>query len=321
MMHRASARAGCAAPRSVFPLLALVALTISGCNESPQAPPAPPTPPVAASQPALAPALPASQPARNPILPESREWTAAQCVAYLGDEPRGVSAAARLVVLAHAQSPLAADPLPADTAARLRLMRVSTQYRVLAVASESDSTQLRAPVWIDGEGGVLTLPEECQRSAVLHVSADADIFPHLVICGRVVFNAADPEHAALTVVRPEAVEFELRLQDRFRYVALVLPQAPTTQPASRGATQPGATQPATHPAPRSPVEVARYRWDPYELSFSGPAADKLPDPPGGKFELNVADSHYLVPVGGEIPEAPAPKPPPGEQERDLPPPF
>lgn len=333
-----------ARPRSPVAIGALAcAALLTGCNEPPQAPPRPTT--------ASAPAAPsaggaaertAPPPARNPILPESHEWTAAQCVAYLGDEARAISAAARLVALAGAHSVLAADPLPADTAARLRLVRVSDQYRVLAVAAEDHDTQLRTPVWIDGEGGVVTLPEACQSRAVLHLSADADIFPHLVICGRVVFNAADPEHAALTVLRPEAVEFELRQQDRYRYLALVLhpasvppapsapPPAPQTasQPATRAAsipaaTQNAATQLATRPGPPTPVavEVARYKWDPYELTFSGPAVDKLPDPPGGKFELNIADSHYLVPVGGEIPEPPPPKPPPGEQEKDLPPPF
>jgi hypothetical protein len=303
--------------------LLMLALLPIGCNEPPPSPAAP----APASQPGGAAAeQTAPPPARNPILRESREWTAAQCVAFLGEETRAISAAARLVVLSGSQAALAADPLPAEVVARLRLVRVSNQFRVLGVAAEHDEAQLRTPVWIDGEGGVITLPEACERTAVLHVAADADIFPHLVICGRVVFNAADPEHAALTVQRPEAVEFELRQQDRFRYVALVL--RPAAEPAAaqamlQPATRPAATRPASHPAPAPSVavEVVRYKWDPYELVFTGPAVDKLPDPPGGKFELNVAGSHYLVPVGGEIPEPPTPKPPPAEQEQDLPPPF
>jgi hypothetical protein len=48
--------------------------------------------------------------------------------------------------------------------------------------------------------------------------------------------------------------------------------------------------------------VARYTWDPYELTFMGPAADKLPDPPGSRFEIDLARSPVLIPVGGEIGE-------------------
>jgi len=64
-----------------------------------------------------------------------------------------------------------------------------------------------------------------------------------------------------------------------------------------------------------PVEVARYTWDPWELAFTGPLSDKLPDPPGGLFELELEQSEALIPVGGVIPEPP-PIPPPGPKPKD-----
>ena len=48
--------------------------------------------------------------------------------------------------------------------------------------------------------------------------------------------------------------------------------------------------------------VARYQWDPYERVFMGPAADALPDPPGGSFQVDLTASVGLIPKGGKIPE-------------------
>lgn len=68
-----------------------------------------------------------------------------------------------------------------------------------------------------------------------------------------------------------------------------------------------------------PVEVAQYKWDAWELAFVGPLSDKLPDPPGGLFELDLEQSAALTPVGGVIPEPPPLEPPPDDVEPEPPP--
>ena len=80
-----------------------------------------------------------------------------------------------------------------------------------------------------------------------------------------------------------------------------------------------------HPAsPVAVAAVATYKWDPYELVFVGPAVDALPDPPGGRFHIDVAASRRLEPMGGELPESrpiqrpPASQPQPVQDSRDLP---
>ena len=69
------------------------------------------------------------------------------------------------------------------------------------------------------------------------------------------------------------------------------------------------------------TQVGRYNWDPYEIAFSGPQCDKLPDPPGGQYELDLEASLALIPVGGVIPEPPDYDLPPFQQDPNWPTPF
>lgn len=48
------------------------------------------------------------------------------------------------------------------------------------------------------------------------------------------------------------------------------------------------------------VEVARYKWDPFELMFMGPARDLLPGSQDQVFEMDLEKSTWLLPVGGII---------------------
>ena len=112
----------------------------------------------------------------------------------------------------------------------------------------------------------------------LHVSKDADVFPHLLITPRRVLLAELPLEAGIELKSPATVGFAAREQEGYSYVGLML-----------------------H-GERGWVEVTRYLWEPYELGLMGPAMDALPDPPGGKFQMNMEASPLLIPVGGEIPE-------------------
>ncbi len=47
-------------------------------------------------------------------------------------------------------------------------------------------------------------------------------------------------------------------------------------------------------------EVARYKWDPFELMFMGPARDHLPGSDEQIFEMDLEKSTWLLPVGGII---------------------
>lgn len=89
-----------------------------------------------------------------------------------------------------------------------------------------------------------------------------------------------------------ACRFDVRDEDGYWYLALVL--RPPADASDRNSDV---------------VEVARYEYDPFESAFMGPLIDKLPDPPGGKFELDLEQSIGLVPVGGQLPEPPEPDPP------------
>jgi hypothetical protein len=128
--------------------------------------------------------------------------------------------------------------------------------------------------------------------------------------------------AALVAKSLGGARFDYRLKDeKWPYIALVVPNRVT---ATTSASAPS-SEPATEgqaPPQEKFIEVAMYRWDPDELAFLGPANDKLPDPPGGKFELDLKASRGLIPVGGDIPDAPQPpgaQPPNKKKEFERPP--
>jgi hypothetical protein len=149
---------------------------------------------------------------------------------------------------------------------------------------------------MDGE---VTLPATGfeEEVAVLHVSDDSDVFPHLIVTPTRVLWVADDVTSALVGKRLPHVAFSWVPNDGFPYIAMRLS---------------GAVGESS--------ELARYAWDPYEFAFMGPLADKLPDPPAGRFELDLEASKALVPVGGEIPE-PEPLAQPQDQPQPELPPF
>ena len=256
-----------------------------------------------------------TQPTEQPheksvILPESRSWSCEEALAKLDDEAAGVSAAVRLVRLAEAAPLGVPDPLPPRIAARLRVLRLSDGLWALGWSVAGHENRLRSAVLI-GSAGEVELPVSGteEELSLLHVSDDADVFPHLLITPLRVLIVATPVEPAIVAKSLGDSRFAMRHERGFPYVALVCGGAAEGE---------GDQEP-----PAEPVEVARYKWDPYEMAFMGPASDKLPDPPGGRFEIDVKQSLALIPVGGEIGE---PDPveeyiPPEERERDgeLPP--
>ncbi len=231
------------------------------------------------------------------ILPQSLAWSQQEASAHLTDAQAGVSAAIRLVHLAQAE-PLCVAEQPSDAiVARLRVVQLDEELWALGVAprAETGPQRLYAPVCIRSDGEVVQpvtgIDEEL---ALLRVSRDADIFPHLLVTPERVDILAGELQPALELEPNQPVWFQCREKSGYGYIALL----------TGGAS--------------GPQEVAQYRWDPDEGMFLGPASDALPDPPGGKFTLNVPASERLVPMGGELPETkPILKPKP---RRDQPPP-
>jgi hypothetical protein len=230
-------------------------------------------------------AQPAEQgPEQSVILPESHEWSREEALAKLSDEAAGVSAAVRLVRLAEVEPLCVPDPLPPRIAERLCLAPLSDSQWALGWSVGDDERRLQSVALIGVDGSVqLPVGGVEEEVSVLHVSDDADVFPHLLFTPLRVMTVGDGVEPAITAKSLGGSRFALRRERGIPYVALVwrgLPEAKIAEP----------------------IEVARYTWDPYELTFMGPAADKLPDPPGGRFEMDLKQSHALVPVGGEIGE-------------------
>ena len=210
----------------------------------------------------------------------------------MGDPKLGLSAAVRLVRLADVAALCVPAELTDAHVARLRLVELAPQRWALGLADAKDEHRLRAPALISADGDVTLVGDGVEEElALLYLSRDADVFPHLVILPHRVSLVGDELVTAIVLATCENVRFDLGNERGFSYVALLLTGWAKV------------------------VEVARYRWDPYELTFMGPAIDKLPDPPGGKFELDLEASRRLEPVGGEIPApSPAPEPVPAGNE-------
>ena len=221
------------------------------------------------------------------IAPESLRWSRDEARAKLGDDKLGLSAALRLVRLAGVAALCVPEALTDNHVRRLRLVVLDSQHWALGLADKKDSQALRAAVLISADGDVQPLAEGVEEELlVLHVSKDADVFPHLATLPDRVLLIGEEIVPAIVLTADQKVRFELHSERGFGYVALVLAEG----------------------SPKA--ELARYRWDPYELTFLGPASDKLPDPPGGKFQIDLKASRRLVPVGGEIPPTQPNKPGP-----------
>lgn len=281
-------------------LIGVVAVLAVGCS-GPAQPSATSRPAPAASRPAAAASAPTT---RTVLVPEVNEWSAEECLANLDDDELRVSAAVRLVRLSG--RPCAAVPprLDQDAASRLRVERLDAGTHVLGVADASAPRAIRNPVLIDAGGAVHELSvvnppgsgaaasQPGPEGAVLIVSTDGEVFPHVVVTRTRVYLAAAPDKPALTLRRPDDLRFDVRSGEGYEYVALLHESAAGEE-----------------------CEAARYLWDPFELRFMGPASDRLAPPLSGRFELDLNESHALLPVGGEIP-APDPLKPVADQPRD-----
>lgn len=238
------------------------------------------------------PPAPKPEPQPNPVLPESEAWSREEALAQLTDEATSLSAAVRLVRLAEAAPLCVPEPLSPEVARRLRVVTLSESLWALGLGT-SDESRLRSPVLINADGEVRSPVSGVEEEvALLCVAADADLFPHLLIALERVWMVGDELQSALVAQSPTGLRFDVRYEDGYPYVALLWRSSDAA--AGEGGEA----------ARGEPVEVARYTYDPYEFAFMGPLADKLPDPPGGLFELDLEQSEALVPVGGEIPEPP-----------------
>ncbi|MBK9120025.1 MAG: hypothetical protein IPM18_10570 [Phycisphaerales bacterium] len=211
------------------------------------------------------------------ISPEALKWTRDEAVAALPDPATMLSAAVRLVQLAELDTLLVPGTLDDQHVRRLSAVRLFEERWVLGLLSRSADDVLRAAVLIDADGTVQPIAlGPAEELLQFHLAPDPDIFPHVAVL---------PEYVLIVPAKGEVIEaivlesgapahFALQRRGRVRYMAL--------QVESR--------------------EVARYRWDAWEQMFLGPARDKLPDPPGGEFNIDLELSHALVPVGGIVPE-------------------
>jgi hypothetical protein len=270
------------------------ALAVGGCSseDKPQPPPASQPAADVPTAPPVQPPKPEPEPELNPLLPESETWSCEEALAKLADEAASVSAAVRLVRLAEAAPLCLPDPLPPKLARRLRVLALSESLWALGLGT-SDESHLRSPVLIDMDGDV-TLPVEGieEELALLCRAEDAELFPHLLITPERVLMVGEELQSALVTKLPAGLSFALRCEDDYPYVVLLW-RAPLEASDDGGKAD-----------DQQPAEVARYTYDAYEFAFMGPLSDKLPDPPGGLFELDLEQSAALVPVGGVIPEPP-----------------
>jgi hypothetical protein len=236
---------------------------------------------------------PATQPALTLLKPDRNTWTTAEAATHLSDDALALSAAIRLVDLAEQDPACVPKPITDAIAERLRLVRLNDTWWALGFAAADERT-LHSPVLIAAEGAVERVATGgAEEWARLHIADDPDIFPHVVTLPTRVLIIEDEVQTAIALEPEQSVWFDLRRQDGFPYIALIL-------------TRPG-----------KPEEVARYVWDPYELSFFGPQVDRLPTPPGGKFHIALDASQRLEPRGGELPE-PIPIEPPTTQPEATP---
>ncbi len=229
---------------------------------------------------------------------QAARWSAAEAAEHLTDtDPRvAIRAALRLLSIRDVRPACIPGSLEEATAARLRLEPLGSRLVALGLRRRSAHV-LRCPVLLTRDGDVLDpVAEDEQADTVLYISDMPDAFPHLLISRTHVWVVGfdRPLVRALAGRKLRGARFALRFQGETPYVALVW----------RAATQAGApSQPAGDGPPAAGArEVARYVWDPYELSFMGPQRDRLPDPPGGFFVLDVDNSDLLTPVGGDVPE-------------------
>lgn len=241
--------------------------------------------------------------ASNPILPGSDEWTHEEAVATLAEESACVSAALRLAHLAELEPYAELTPMPIAVAERLRVFSLDDEWRVLGLRTD-DEQILAAPVMIDSAGAAsYPIVDTELEWTFLHRSDDAELFPHLLFTEDCMWMWGEDEWSpALTVQQPACLHFEKRTEKGRPSIVLLWLRSENHAAEQSSDPDNPSDEEAIDDAPYA--EVARYFWDPFELDFSGPLCDKLPDPPGGQFELDLQLSPALIPVGGLIPEPP-----------------
>ncbi|TWT41679.1 hypothetical protein RAS1_28000 [Phycisphaerae bacterium RAS1] len=212
-------------------------------------------------------------------------WTRDEAVARLPDADAAVSAALRLVRLAEIEPLCAPADITDRTVRQLRVASLADAGWALgfapgaATSAAPAALRLAAPVLIATDGTVHRIAEGAEEETLLlRVSDRPDSYPHLLVSARRVWLAGPPPQAALQL-RP-AVHVRLGIVEETGLGRIVV----------------------LCRSPAGPTVAARYAWDVYEQVFVGPAAERLPDPPGGRFELDLDASPLLQPVGGEIPE-------------------
>lgn len=274
------------------------ALALGGCDGSPLSNPSPSPTSSPATQAAPAPAKVIS-----PLVDGWDAWSAEEAIERLADERARLSAAVRLIRLAGAEPLIAPDPLPARLAGTLRVVAVDDETWLLG-RQIPNSSGLASPLIVKADGEVLLLVTGAEEeAAIAYLSEDADRFPHLMVTPlRVAILRDAALETALTVQSIPGLRFALKHEDGATRLTLRL-------------RDPSQLETVGDEPPKA--DVAEYRWDRLEEMFLGPAADLLPDPPGGRFDLDLAASPLLIPIGGEIPAPPEPLEPPP----DLPPPY
>lgn len=290
----------------------VVALTwANGCSADK------PPPDDTASQPAdvsipevTPPTVTQSPQAANPsILPGLDSWTFEEAVAKLSEESARLSAALRLLQLSELAPFGTIAPLPAPLAERLRIVALDESHWALGL--QTCNEYILAAIVLIAADGAASYPTDYQEPefTYLHYSENIELFPHLFFAEDRLWMWGDGEwNLALTVKRPAGLHFEKRSERGRPSVVLMWQKTPIPDPGKQNETD-------------AYVEIARYRWDPFELAFAGPLCDKLPDPPGGQFELDLELSEALIPIGGVLPEPPKFEPRPAIPQENRPPPY
>lgn len=263
----------------------LLTIVLSGCDRPSGNNPAPTTAPTSAP---VSQAAKATGPTLQPLAPGATTWTREQAAQHLADEKLAVSAAFRLIQLAELVPSWAPRPLTVEAVERVRVRRLDEMRWVVGLDA---GRFIREPLLLLADGSALELVnrEEAEATEIL-ISPNEDSSPHLIVTPtRVLTLPQNTPQAALRLQTQGPAQFKLIDQGAYPQIALRVMDAAASQPIDADA-----------------VVVATYRWDPLEGVFMGPASDKLPDPPGGRFAIDMDESPLLMPVGGDVGEAPEP---------------
>jgi hypothetical protein len=253
---------------------------LTGCEQTPTDPNQP-----TGSRPTATPEL-------TRLTEGAREWPLEIALERLDEPASATSAAVRILWLSDAYAPCAPQELTDRQFERLRVRKLDDERWALGLVDDASTDRLQAPVLIHADGTVERLAEGiAEELLILEVAQEPEVYPHVLIWpGRVALLEESIE-PALQLDPNQPVRFHPDVQRGFPYVALR----------------------SLHDG----EEVARYRWEPYEYMFEGPAMDDLPEPPGGTFQLDMEASVRLIPYGGKLPP-PKPIPEVPEQPLDMP---